>query len=260
MKVGVKISVATLLFCIGTYSHAWFFFIFPIPNFGNRDLNVICLGTAAKAGDLVRHPNGSAAKVVEIYGPDSSTCSNVTYPNKARVEVVESNKPSPEQTAPAESMRSSTNVKIELTDAWKPQDLTGALKQDKNVVSFLLNKSIDVGIVILSYDKKEVLDVKGFVKTKILELENNPNYTNVKSSDVEEVWVNGALTYQVVLNGLDKRRNLNMKFIRAYYLGDSEIVQLQAASTDYKIDANLEQIRKILNSVSGLVADPDTRK
>jgi len=257
-----KVLIGGLLLCIGTTSYAWFFFLFPIPNLGNRDPNVICLGTGSKPGDLIRHPNGSLAKVIEIYGPDSSTCSNVTYPNKAKVEVAESNKAltDQQQTAPTEPIRSSTNAKIELTDAWRPQELTGVLKQDRNVVSFLLNRSIDVGIVILSYEKKEILDSKGFVRTKTLELENNPNFTNVKASDIEESRINGAVTYQVILSGVDKKRNLNMKSIRAYYFGDNEIVHLQAASTDYKIDANLDQLKKIFNSVSGLVADPGTEK
>lgn len=261
-RYSTKIVVSALLMCVAANSYAWFFFIFPIPNFGNRDPNLICLGTGSKVGDLVRHPNGSLAKVIETYGPDPSTCSNVTYPNKAKVEVIESNKAltDQQQTAPTEPIRSSTNAKIELTDAWRPQELTGTLKQDRNVVSFLFNRSTDIGIVILSYDKKEILDAKGFVRTKTLELENNPNYTNVKASEIEESRINGAVTYQVTLSGVDKKRNLNMKFIRAYYLGDNEIVYLQAASTDYKIDANLDQIKKIFNSVSGLVADPYTKK
>lgn len=256
LRRSVHAVVGAVCLLIGAKSYAWFFFIFPIPLsiFGNNDPNAICVGTGAKVGDYLKHPNGSAAKVLEILGPDSFLCGNINYPNKARVEILGADKLPPSGSAYSltDSPRSTTQAKIELTEDWRQQELSAALKADKTIVAFLLNRTANVGLVISSFDRKDVPDVPQFIRSRVLDLERNPTYIDIKSSEIYEKTISGVQSYQVVLTGTHRQSARAYKFIRAYYVGDKELVQLQFASLDYQIDASLAGIQKIIGSVSGL--------
>lgn len=255
-----KSTLVLLFFGFSSNSFAWWFFIFPLPAGGNSDPNVICIGTALDVGGLVKHPNGGTYKVVELLGRDSSTCNNVSYPIKARVESTAQDTPLNKVSALSEApiTHATTQAKLEVGDDWRQKELIPALKADKAVVSSLINSNLDIGIVISSFDKSEINNIQAFVKTKTLELTNNSNWNDMKASEIAQMKINGVDAYQVSFIGTHKASGKRFKFIRTYFNGNNEILALHIYSNDYKIDANIDELNRIINSVSGLTAQSST--
>lgn len=256
LQRGIKTVLVLLFLGLSSNSYAWWFFIFPLPSGGNSDPNVICIGTALGVGGFVKHPNGGTYRVVELLGADSSTCNNVSYPMKAKVEFLSSDTPVNKVSGLSEVpvVHATTQARLEVGDDWKQKELIPALKADKAVVSSLVNKNLDIGIVISSFDKTEINNIQAFVKTKTLELTNNSSWNDMQASEINQMKINGVDAYQVSFIGTHKSSGKRFKFIRTYFNGASEIVALHVYSNDYKIDANIDELNRIINSVSGLSA------
>ena len=237
MKNTIKASVvAASLIAISTEpSHAWFFFFFPIPSFGNSsssDPNEKCVTDKARTGLLI-NLDGSVYRVKSLMGR-SSKCATDNFPILALTEKIAFEQRPPQ-------------VRITLSDGWQEKPLTDAMKRG-SVVTYAINSQLDIGTKLSSSDARFIVDfptyARRFYEAAVPELQDR-EVTTLRSTSVA-----GLKAYQWETSGTISGKQFT--YFNTIILSKLEVALISTWTLTSNLQRNRGAMVKVANSVSGL--------
>jgi Short C-terminal domain len=232
-------SIVLLLLSLHcTSANAFFFFWFPTGG-STSDPNSKCASESASAGQNIV-VDGKQYQIKSIEGT-SSMCKTAQNPILVKVELV------------GDVQQKTSNAKIELDDGWSQRSLNDIMKSGGGVL-YTTNKTLDAGLLVSTADKQGVTDVETFVNSK---KNSNGNLTDVVTTPVQKISVNGVTAYQFQKTGKVKAGN-SFTYLHTWFDASNALVLVNVWTTSQNFENVANKFQKIALSVTGLEPEKPT--
>lgn len=205
-----------MLMSSSTTAQAWVFLYVPAEVSGSISDAItggkgdFCVGENVRVGDTFRLSDGSLGKVISLSGT-SLRCNNQDFPIRAEIEKSYKSRPVPVYIPKAT---------VELPDGWATAGLTPKLKED-GFYLYAINKTIDAGLLMSGTERKLIADMSVYAKTR--RTNQADRLIDAKSSEIEQVQINGKAAWQFEVSGKQKSGR-NITYYYAIVDGGAEIV------------------------------------
>lgn len=228
-------------------AHAWFFIWIPGSLTGRISDAITgsegehCVGTSTKVGDVIRLSDGVYYTVKSLSG-SSVRCNVSSHPIRALL--------SPNSRSAITEEKIETRATIELPDGWIQQPLSDQLRASSTVL-FVVNKTIDAGLIMTSLNRVSVTDMEVYLAS--IRNGESDRFDNIEISELIKININGVNAWQYELTAnLRTALRPKIRYLKTFYEGDEEIIHVASWTTASNYNSQRETLLKIANSVTGL--------
>ena len=233
-------TLAGFLLFTPAVSHAWFIFVPGSITQGISDAVTgakgdICVGSAAKPGDVLTSPSGNTGRIKSTSGT-SSMCRDARLPIRAEVEFTFSHK---------------SNAGFDLLPEFEPTKITDLQRYNGTLLVTSSKDTKNKGILVLSQQRRPNSDLaglaRGYEQNQLSRLDNSV------SRNPTELEINGARALRFEIDGkLKGIFGAEMTYLVTLIEGDSEILIMNVYAPKADFSQHRESLIKMVDSVKGL--------